>query len=119
MAEELRGPAGGPPRGGGGRGDVERVEARARDEVDALAGRRFKVGLMLTLAMLVVYFGFILLIAFDKDGMGDILTDGLSLGMLLGVIVVLATWVLTWIYVGWANRKYEPEIARLKEKARR
>jgi uncharacterized membrane protein (DUF485 family) len=34
--------------------------------------------------------------------------------MLLGVIIVLTTWVLTWIYVGWANRSYEPEVQRLK-----
>ena len=119
MADELSGPAGRTPGDGDRSADVERVEARARDDLDALADRRLKVGLLLTLAMLVIYFAFILLIAFDKDGMGDILTDGLSLGMLLGVIVIVATWVLTWIYVGWANRKYEPEIARLKAQARR
>jgi uncharacterized membrane protein (DUF485 family) len=68
--------------------------------------------------MLVVYFGFILLIAFDKGGLGELVTAGLSVGMLLGVIVVLATWVLTWIYVAWANRSYEPEIQRLKAERR-
>jgi len=64
--------------------------------------------------MLVVYFGFILLVAFNKKGLGTILTDGLSLGILLGVLVILATWALTWFYVAWANRVYEPEISRLK-----
>ena len=82
--------------------------------LDLLAAKRLKVGLTLTAVMLVVYFGFILLIAFDKSLLARILTDGLSLGILLGVLVVLATWVLTWIYVGWANRVYEPEVRRLR-----
>ena len=64
--------------------------------------------------MLIVYFGFILLIAFSKDSLGELITDGLSWGMLLGVLVILVTWALTWIYVGWANRSYEPEVQRLK-----
>jgi uncharacterized membrane protein (DUF485 family) len=85
-----------------------------RRALDALARRRLRVALWLTGAMLVVYFAFILLIAFDKSLMGRELADGLSLGILLGVVVVLATWILTWIYVGWANRRYEPELQRLR-----
>jgi uncharacterized membrane protein (DUF485 family) len=82
--------------------------------LDELASRRLRVAAVLTAAMLVVYFGFILLIAFDKSLLGEMITDGLSLGILLGVIVVLSTWVLTWIYVGWANRSYEPAVKRLR-----
>jgi uncharacterized membrane protein (DUF485 family) len=94
--------------------DLERIAAQHQEDLDALAASRARVGAVLTAVMLVVYFGFILLIAFNKDGLGELVTDGLSLGMLLGVIVVLVTWILTWIYVGWANRRYEPEIQRLK-----
>ena len=64
--------------------------------------------------MLVVYFGFILLIAFAKDFLSRTITDGLSVGMALGVLVILATWALTWIYVRWANRVYEPAIDELR-----
>jgi uncharacterized membrane protein (DUF485 family) len=88
--------------------------AKHQEDLDALAARRFRVGVGLTLIMLVVYFGFILLIAFNKPLLGRILTDGLSLGILLGVLVIFATWVLTWVYVGWANRVYEPEVRRLR-----
>lgn len=94
---------------------AERQAAATHEEdLDALAARRFRIGVVLTLIMLVVYFGFILLIAFSKPLLGRLLTDGLSLGMLLGVLVIFATWVLTWVYVGWANRVYEPEIRRLR-----
>ena len=94
--------------------ELERIAARHQADLDALAARRFKVGAILTVAMLLVYFGFILLIAFGKGFMGEILTDGLSVGILLGVIVILTTWVLTWIYVRWANRTYEPAARRLR-----
>jgi uncharacterized membrane protein (DUF485 family) len=82
--------------------------------LEALAARRLRVALGLTGAMLVVYFGFILLIAFAKGFMGKSITDGLSVGMALGVLVILATWVMTWTYVQWANRVYEPALARLR-----
>jgi uncharacterized membrane protein (DUF485 family) len=86
-------------------------DVRALDE---LAARRLRVALSLTAAMLVIYFGFILLIAFGKDFLSERIVSGLTVGMALGVLVILATWVLTWIYVSWANRVYEPEVARLR-----
>jgi uncharacterized membrane protein (DUF485 family) len=89
-----------------------------RKALDRLSARRLRVALVLTTAMLVVYFTFILLIAFDKSLLGRMITDGLSLGILLGVIVVLATWILTWTYVAWVNRRYEPAVREIRERAR-
>ena len=83
--------------------------------LEAIASRRLRVALALTAAMLVVYFGFILLIAFAKDFLSRTITDGLSVGMALGVVVILTTWALTWIYVRWANRVYEPALDELRE----
>ena len=95
--------------------DTVDLELDERDlALERLASRRNRVALTLTVAMLAVYFAFVLLIAFDKELLGRLLTDGLSLGILLGVVVVFATWVLTWIYVRWANRTYEPELERLR-----
>src|SRR6266508_444785 len=76
--------------------------------LEALAARRRRVAIALTSAILIVYFGFILLIAFAKGFLGKSITDGLSVGIALGVAVILTTWVLTWVYVRWANRVYEP-----------
>ena len=88
--------------------DAEQVE------LERLSAQRFRVAAVLTATMMVVYFGFILLVAFGKDFLGNVLADGLSLGILLGVLVILSTWVLTWIYVRWANRVYEPAARRLR-----
>jgi uncharacterized membrane protein (DUF485 family) len=101
--------------------DRQALDARPEPDFDdvsaleAIASRRLRVALALTAAMLVVYFGFILLIAFAKDFLSRTVTDGLSVGMALGVLVILATWALTWIYVRWANRVYEPALDELRE----
>jgi uncharacterized membrane protein (DUF485 family) len=84
--------------------------------VEAIAARRLRVALALTGVMLVVYFGFILLIAFGKEFLSRRITDGLSVGMALGVAVILATWAVTWIYVRWANRVYEPALDELRSR---
>ena len=76
------------------------------------AQRRLALGL--TAAMMAVYFGFILLVAFDKPLLGRLLRPGLSLGTLLGVLVIVAAWVLIWVYVRWANRHYDPAVRALR-----
>ena len=82
--------------------------------VEHVARARLRVALALTAAMLVVYFGFVLLIAFGKDFLSQRIADGLTVGMALGVGVILATWALTWVYVRWANRVYEPALDELR-----
>jgi uncharacterized membrane protein (DUF485 family) len=88
----------------------------ARDaELRALAARRWKVALLLTAVMVVLYFGFIALIAFQKPLLGRLIVPGLSLGILLGALVIVCSWLLTWFYVRWANTRYDSALHRLKE----
>ena len=86
-------------------------EARLR----ALAAARRRVALALTGLMVVIYFGFIGLIAWNKPLLGTLLAPGLTLGIALGALVIVSCWVLTWIYVRWANEKYDPELERLRQ----
>jgi uncharacterized membrane protein (DUF485 family) len=81
----------------------------------ALAASRWRVALSLTAVMVVVYFGFVALIAFDKPLLALRITPGLTLGILLGVLVILSTWLLTWVYVRWANTHYDAELHRLRK----
>src|SRR5262245_49462160 len=83
-------------------------------ELVALARRRWRVALTLTAAMLVTYFGFIVLIAYDKAALGSLVVPGLSWGILLGALVIIVAWVVTGIYVRWANRVYDVELAQLR-----
>jgi uncharacterized membrane protein (DUF485 family) len=84
-------------------------------KLDALAARRMRVAGALTAAVVVVYFGFILLIAYAKPLLASLLRPGLSLGILLGALVIVISWLLTWLYVRWANRHYDPALDELRE----
>ena len=80
-----------------------------------LAARRWKVQVALTAAMVALYFGFILLIAYNKPLLARIIAPGLSLGILLGALVIVVSWLLTLVYVRWANTHYDTGLDRLRE----
>jgi len=79
----------------------------------ALHVRRWRIAIVLTALVAIVYFGFILLIAYHKELMGTLLNPGLSVGILLGALVIVASWTLTWFYVRWANTKYDDALAEI------
>lgn len=85
------------------------VDSRLRE----LDRNRWRVSLALTGAMVLVYFGFIALVAFGRPLLARQLVPGLSLGILLGALVILASWLLTWVYVRWANTVYDPKVKAL------
>ena len=64
--------------------------------------------------MIVLYFGFVTLIAFAKPLMGKLITRGLSIGILLGALVIVGSWLLTYIYVRWANNHYDAAVGRIE-----
>ena len=79
----------------------------------SLVRLRWRVAIALSTLMVVIYFGFILLIAFNKPAMSVLIVPGLSAGIVLGVLVIILTWATTWFYVRWANRHVDGEIVRL------
>jgi uncharacterized membrane protein (DUF485 family) len=98
---------------------MNEMEAR----LHAVAAKRWRVAIWLSVLMLIAYYGFILLVAFNKPLLSTILATrtvaagmavpGLSLGILLGALVIVTAWVLTLIYTFWANNKYDQEIHAL------
>jgi uncharacterized membrane protein (DUF485 family) len=79
----------------------------ANSRLRELTRARRRVSTILTVAMIAMYFGFIGLIAFNKELLATKLTEGLSLGILLGAMVIVISWLLTWFYVHWANTRYD------------
>ena len=73
-----------------------------------LKAKRTRMGWWLTLAMMVVYYGFILLVAFDKPFLAKRLGDGVTtIGMPIGLGVILFTIGITAIYVRRANSEFD------------
>ena len=86
------------------------------EQLQALDAARWRIAVGLTLAMMFLYFGFILLVAYAKPLLGRLVVPGLSLGILLGALVIVAAWVLIWIYVRWANKHYDAAIVALRDR---
>jgi uncharacterized membrane protein (DUF485 family) len=69
---------------------------------------RMRFGVWLTVSMLVVYYGFILLVAFDKQLLATRIGEGVTtLGIPIGLFVIVFTIVITAIYVRRANTEFD------------
>jgi uncharacterized membrane protein (DUF485 family) len=86
--------------------DYDRVIQSPRFQ--ELVRQRTRFAWALTIVMLVIYFGFILLVAFAKPLLAMKIGGGVtSLGILLGLGVIIAAFVLTGIYVYRANSEFD------------
>lgn len=73
-----------------------------------LKAKRSRFGWMLTAAMMVVYYGFILLVAFDKEFLAQRLGAGvMTVGIPVGFGVIVFTIIITAIYVRRANTEFD------------
>ena len=88
-------------------------------QVRELDAARWRVALLLTGAMVVLYFGFVLLVAYGRSLLAIQVVRGLTLGILLGAVVIVASWLLTWVYVRWAAKHYDPRVAELSREEER
>ncbi|MBC7686194.1 MAG: DUF485 domain-containing protein [Bdellovibrionales bacterium] len=69
---------------------------------------RTRFGWILAVLMLIVYYGFILLIAFNKEALSIPIGNGATTtGIPIGLFVIIFTVIITGIYVRHANGKYD------------
>ncbi|WP_417910883.1 DUF485 domain-containing protein [Candidatus Electronema sp. PJ] len=87
-------------------------------EFKELARQKDKVSLILTITELVLYFGFIALIAYNKPFLASKLAEGsaITIGIPIAVGVIILSWVLTGIYIFWANSVYDEKVKRIKKR---
>ena len=84
----------------------------------ALVARRTRFGWILTAIMLVVYYGYISMIAFDKSFLARPIGSGvMSLGIPIGFGVIVISIVLTGIYVVRANGEFDRLTREIIEEA--
>ncbi|MBV8261940.1 MAG: DUF485 domain-containing protein [Paraburkholderia sp.] len=83
-----------------------------------LVRKRSKLGWTLTAFVLVVYYGYVLLIAFDKDLLSARMGAGvMTWGMPIGLFVIVFTVVITGFYVRHANSNYDELTDQIKREA--
>jgi uncharacterized membrane protein (DUF485 family) len=94
-----------------------RVEANPK--YHRLVSTRSVYSIIMTICVMLVYYGYILLIAFNKEWLGTKLAAGMttSVGIPLGVGVIVTTIILTNIYVRRANTEFDTLNAEIIKEA--
>ena len=87
------------------------------EEFRQLVAGRWRVSLVLTLLLFVLYYGYIILIATNRQFVSRRVSGATTSGILIATGVIAGAWVLTAAYVVWANRHYDPAVARLRARA--
>jgi uncharacterized membrane protein (DUF485 family) len=84
------------------------ARAQASPAYRTLVRRRTRLAWILTAAILLAYFGYVALIAFDKALMAKPIGGGvMSIGIPLGFGLIIFTVALTGIYVWRANAEFD------------
>lgn len=83
-----------------------------------LRRKRNLIGWVLAAFMMVVYYGYIALIAFDKEFLARPIGAGVTtIGIPLGIGVIIFTIVITGIYVRRANSEFDRLTAEIMKEA--
>lgn len=82
-----------------------------------LVSKRSSFSIKLTIVMLIVYFAFIMTIAFEPSALGVPLSSGsvTSVGIPVGMAVILFAFILTGIYTKRANSEFDDLTAKIKK----
>jgi uncharacterized membrane protein (DUF485 family) len=95
---------------------VAKIEANPK--YHELRRKRNTFGWLLTAVMMVVYYGYIALIAFNKPFLAQPIGAGVtSLGIPIGLGVIVFTIVITGLYVRRANGEYDRLTAEILKEA--
>ena len=90
------------------RARAELVEAIRRDpNFQTLVTRRTRLASALTAAVLIIYFGYIALVAFAPRWLGTPIDDAITIGIPIGLLVIVAAFALTGLYVHRADTEYD------------
>jgi uncharacterized membrane protein (DUF485 family) len=92
-------------------------QIKSDPDFQRLVRARTRFSTVLTVLILAIYFGFILLIAFAPQWLGQSLAGGVTtVGIPLGVGVIVAAFVLTGLYVRRANSEFDVLTQQLLER---
>jgi uncharacterized membrane protein (DUF485 family) len=89
------------------------INSLDHDKFQDLVRRKRIVSVILSTLMLVIYFGFILVLAFKKELLAVKVGEHLTLGVPVGLAVIISACVLTGIYVTWANSAYDDAVTSI------
>jgi uncharacterized membrane protein (DUF485 family) len=84
-----------------------------------LVRKKWTISLALTAIMLGIYFGFILVLAFNKGILAAKIGEHMNVGIPVGLGVIISACALTGVYVAWANGYYDKTVKSIIERMKR
>ena len=96
---------------------IEKI--KANPSYQKLVSERSGFAWKLTITILVVYYAFILLIAFSPETLGTSISGGMTTwGIPIGVGIIVFAFALTGIYVKRANNEFDALLENVKKDIR-
>ncbi|MDD3500634.1 DUF485 domain-containing protein [Sulfurovum sp.] len=98
----------------------EQVEqVKNNPKYQELVSKRSAFAWMLSIVMLVIYYAFIMLIAFKPELLGMKTGEGvMTIGIPIGIGIIVISFVLTGIYVRRANGEFDALSQQIKDELR-
>jgi uncharacterized membrane protein (DUF485 family) len=97
------------------------LQIRNNPKFISLVAKRNRYSFIMTSLMMIVYFGYILLIAFNKEWLATKVAPGMvmTIGIPMGLGVIIFTIIITIIYVRRANTEFDTEAAQVLKEAQK
>jgi uncharacterized membrane protein (DUF485 family) len=86
----------------------------ANPKYQELIQKRGRFAWILSIIVLIVYFGFVLIVAFDPKLLAIKLYGVTTLAIPVGVAIIIMSFVLTGIYVKRANSEFDDMVTEIK-----
>lgn len=83
------------------------------EDLKRIIRKKWTVALVLTALVIIMYFGFLFLLAFNRDFFAANFCGSITAGIPMGIGLIVAAWLMTGIYVFWANRYNDASVAEL------
>ncbi len=80
-----------------------------------LVKNRWNISLTFTFLMLLVYIGFLMIVAYQKETLKMPIGDSLNLAIIVGIGIIIFSWLITGVYVYWANNYYDADVKEIKK----
>ncbi len=97
---------------------IERIQQNPKFQ--ELVRKKSGLSWLLSVVMLVIYYGFILVIAFSPTTLGQSLSGGVTtIGIPIGIMIILSVFVITGIYVRRANTEFDQLTREVVEDAKK
>ena len=97
------------------------AKIRANPRFHEFIGSRNRYSIIMSILGAIAYYGFILLVAYDKEFLAGKIGEGytMSVGIPIGVGVIAFTILITWIYVRRANSEFDDISAEIVAEAKK